>query len=111
MKKITQGPTLVVLIGPSGSGKSSFAHHFKVHDPYSVVSTDELRIEFTGDIRRQDKNDLVMNEFDRRICMRLEQGKRVIADATHIRNSARRRTAKLARKYGARVIYVVFDRS
>src|ERR1051326_1142327 len=111
MKKIPLGPVIVELIGPSGSGKSAFAQSFAVHDKYEVVSSDALRERFAGDRRRQDRNDLVYNEFDRQICMRLEQGKRVVADATHIRDSARRRTAKLARKYGAKVIYVVLDRS
>src|ERR1051326_4771672 len=111
MKKIPLGPVIVELIGPSGSGKSAFAQSFAVHDKYEVVSSDALRERFAGDRRRQDRNDLVYNEFDRQICMRLEQGKRVVADATHIRDTSRRRTAKLARKYGAKVVYVVFDRS
>jgi len=108
MKKIPVGAALIVLIGPSGSGKTTFATQFS---PHEVVSTDALRVELTGDHRRQDMNDLVFNEFDRRISMRLEMGGRVVADATHIRDSTRRRTAKLAQKYGAKVVYVVFDRS
>lgn len=106
-KKITLGPTLVVLIGPSCAGKSTFAQQFS---PYEVVSADALRVELYGDVRRQDGNDVVMDEFDRRICNRLELGRRVVADATHIRNTTRRRTARLAAAYGARVVYVVFNR-
>src|ERR1700733_3153673 len=107
MKKITLGPTLVVLVGPSASGKSTFAKQFSQGE---VVSADSLREDFTGDFRRQDQNDLIHNEFDRRISTRLEAGLRVVADSTHIRNTDRRRTAKLAAQFGANLIYVVFNR-
>lgn len=107
-KAITLGPTLVMLVGPSAGGKSTFAKQFL---PHEVVSTDALRQEFTGDFRRQDMNDVVMAEYDRRIQTRLEAGLRVVADATHIRDNDRRRTARLAAKYGARLIYVVINRS
>jgi hypothetical protein len=106
--RITLGPTLAVLVGPSAGGKSTFAKQFR---PNEIVSSDALRHEYTGDFRRQDMNDVVMAEFDRRICTRLEAGLRVVADATHIKDSDRRRTARLAEKYGARLIYVVINRS
>lgn len=106
-KKITLGPTLVILVGPSGSGKSTFAKQFPVSE---IVSADALREELLGDFRRQDANDLIMNEFDRRILLRLEAGLRVVADASHLRDSARKRTARLAAKFGANLIYVVIDR-
>lgn len=102
------GPTLVVLVGPAASGKSTFAKQFAANE---VVSSDALRQEFTGDFRRQDMNDVVMAEFDRRVSTRLEAGLRVVADATHIKDSDRRRTARLAAKYGARLFYVVINRS
>lgn len=102
------GPTLVVLVGPSGSGKTTFAKAFA---PQEVVSTDALRQELADDLRRQDMNDVVMNEFDRRLSLRLELGKRAVADATHLRDTARKRTARLAAKYGAKLVYVVVNRS
>lgn len=103
------GPVLVVAIGPSGSGKSHWAaENFTKQE---IVSTDDLRVEYLGDVRRQDGDDRVFNEFDQRICNRLELGMRVVADAMHIRASARRRTAKLAQKFGAEVIYAVTNRT
>jgi protein phosphatase len=107
MKKITLGPTLVVLVGPSGAGKSTYAKQFPINE---IVSTDGLREFFTGDHPRQDMDDTVREEFDRRILTRLEAGLRVVADATHIRDSDRRRTARLAAKVGAKLIYLVIDR-
>jgi AAA domain/Calcineurin-like phosphoesterase len=108
-KQITLGPTLVVLVGPSGAGKSTWAlEHFSKNE---IVSSDALREEYLDDSRRQDEEDQIFNEFDDRIRKRLERGLRVVADATHIRNTNRKRTAKLAEPYGARVIYVVINRS
>lgn len=107
-KHIPLGPTLVVMVGPSGAGKSTYAEQFS---PDEVVSTDRLRLEYLGDLRRTDMDDVIMNEFDRRIKNRLELGLRVVADATHIRDTARRRTVNLGALYGARVIYLVVNRS
>lgn len=108
-KRIPTGPVLVVAIGPSGAGKSHWAaEDFTAEE---VVSTDALRKEYLGDLRRQDGDDQVFNEFDQRICNRLEMGLRVVADSMHIRASQRKRTAKLARKFGAEVIYAVTNRT
>lgn len=106
-KTVPLGPTLVLLVGPSCAGKSTYAKQFS---PSEIVSSDALRQEFTGDFRRQDMNDLVQNEYDRRIKTRLEAGLRVVADATHIKDADRRRTARLAAETGARLVYLVFNR-
>lgn len=110
MKKIVPiGPSLVVLIGPSGAGKSHFCNeHF---DAREVVSSDALRVEFTGDLRRQDKNDEVFQEFHRRIEVKLTIGQRVIADATNIRNRDRRMVAEIGKMMDVPVTYVVINRS
>ena len=110
MKKIVQlGPSLVVLIGPSGAGKSHFCdEHF---EPREVVSSDAIRLEFTGDLRRQDKNDAVFREFHRRIEVKLAVGQRVVADATNIRNRDRREVAEIGKMLDVPVTYVVINRS
>ena len=109
MKTIPIAKSLIVLVGPSGSGKSHFSNqHF---DDREVVSSDAIRQEFTGDFRRQDKNNEVFDEFHRRIEVKLKVGQRVIADATHIRNADRRRTAEIGKRLGVPVIYVVINRS
>ena len=109
MTKIIPLSSLVVLVGPSGAGKSTLA---KTHFPHNeIVSSDAIRTELLGDHRRQDAEDEVMDEFLRRIEWRLKQGFRAVADATHIHDGKRIRTAKLGLKYGVPVIYLVYDRS
>lgn len=109
MKTIPIAKSLIVLVGPSGSGKSHFSEkHF---DAREIVSSDAIRQEFTGDFRRQDKNNEVFDEFHRRIEVKLNVGQRVIADATNIRNADRRRVAEIGKRLGVPVIYVVINRS
>jgi protein phosphatase len=109
MKKIPLAHTLVMLIGPSGSGKSTFAE--KNFTKQEVISSDALRLEYNDDPHREDQPEMIFNEFDRRIRNRLELGQRVVADATHLRAQRRKRTAMMAHEYGAKVVYVVINRS
>jgi predicted kinase len=107
-KIIPLGQSLIVLVGPSGSGKSTFA--LSNFPPQRVVSTDQLRWEVTEDFKRQDKNDVVFPEFEHRLLWQLANGGRVVADATHIKDADRRRTAQIGKSLNVPVIYVVIDR-
>lgn len=109
VKHIPIGSTLIMLVGPSGSGKSTFAG--ANFDPAQVVSADALRIEIAGDLRRQDLNDEVFDEFFRRLEFRLANGQNVVADATNIRDADRTHMAKHFRERGYGVVYVVINRS
>ena len=104
---IPAGNCLVVMVGPSGGGKSTFCSKF---NPAEVVSSDALRIELTGQQERQDKNALVFEEFHRRIEARLNAGLRVVADATHLNAGDRKRTAQIGLDRGVPVHYVVVNR-
>jgi predicted kinase len=109
MKTIPIGASVVIMIGPSGSGKSTFIE--KNFDAREVVSSDDLRIEFTGDIRRQDKNDLVFQELGRRVMTKLAAGQRVVIDATHLRDKDRKVSAEYGLSINVPVTYVVVNRS
>ena len=99
MKTIPAGRALIIMVGPTGAGKSTLAHqHF---DPRDIVSTDAIRKELTGDVRRQDHDDEVWTEYYRRIELRLRCGQRVVADATHCRNKERRQVAQIGKMLNA----------
>jgi len=109
MKKlIPNGPVLVVMIGPSGAGKSTIVD--KYFTANEVVSSDGIREWLTGDFTRQDKNTEVFKEFHHRIKIRLMNGQRVVADATHLKRKDRLETAKIALNNGFKVIYMVVNR-
>jgi protein phosphatase len=106
---IPNGPCLVVLVGPSGGGKSTFTQ--KYFEEREVVTSDGLRDWLTGDFQRQDKNQEVFDEFHRRIEVRLKAGQRAVADATHLRDGDRKRTAEIGFMMNVPVYYVVINRS
>ena len=109
MKIIPAGASVVVMIGPSGAGKSTFIEkHFEARD---VVSSDGIRIEMTGDVRRQDKNDIVFEELRRRVLAKIAVGQRVVIDATHLRDKDRKNSAELGLMSDVPVTYVVVNRS
>lgn len=108
MKKIPLH-SLVVMVGPSGAGKSTLiAKKFR---PYEVVSSDAVREELTGDMTRQDINDVVFREVHRRTALKLELGERVVVDATNLRKRDREGLTDIGRKYGVSIFYVVVNRS
>lgn len=106
---IPKGPALIVIVGPAGSGKSTFAHAW--FDKREIVSKDAIRDELVGDFLRQDKNDLVNDDFHHRLEMRLRAGQRAVADATHVRDLDRRRTAEIGFMLNVPVFYLIINRS
>jgi protein phosphatase len=99
--------SLVVLVGASGSGKSTFARrHFK---PTEVISSDFCR-GLVGD----DENDqgATRDAFDVLHYIagkRLAAGRRTVVDATSVQQDSRRQLVELARKYDVLPIAIVLD--
>lgn len=105
---IPKGPALVMLIGPCGSGKSTFGKkHFFERE---IISSDAIRTELTGEFIRQDKNTEVFDEMHRRAEFRIKSGFRAVIDATHIKNLPRRRMAELGFMLNVPVFYIVINR-
>ena len=100
---------LIIMVGPSGSGKSTFVK--KYFQPFEVVSSDAIREELTGDLRNQHVNDVVFQEFNRRIEIKLRLGERVVADAMNLRKKDRTRVAHIGANMRIPVFYVVVNRS
>ncbi|MGO8211866.1 AAA family ATPase [Rhizobium ruizarguesonis] len=95
---------LTVMVGPSGAGKSTYAKGLP-----GYISSDELRGEYTGDIRDQSRNDDVFTALHRIAKARLDSGLPVCVDATNLRRRDRLACVALA-PIGARISYVVIDR-
>lgn len=98
------GPHLTIMVGPSGAGKSTYARGLP-----GYISSDELRHEYTGDFRSQERNDDVFTALHRIAKARLDSGLRVCIDATNLRRRDRLACAALA-PVTSKIEYVVCDR-
>jgi protein phosphatase len=98
--------SLVILIGPAGAGKTTFAtHYFK---KAQVVSSAKCR-ELVCDDRYARDAEKQANYLLRRIVgARLSLGKLTVADATNIRPFPRKKLLRLARTYGAPTVGILF---
>ncbi len=84
-------PTLWVMVGLSGSGKSSIAKEIAENNTNTtIVSSNSIREELTGDYGNQENNEEVFKVFHKRIRETLENNTNVIADATNITMRSRR---------------------
>ena len=83
----TDKPTLIMLVGLPGCGKSTFARKF--HGNIAIHSSDALRAEMFGDENDNSHNDKLFVELHRRIKNDLRNGKSVVYDATNIKKKLR----------------------
>jgi predicted kinase len=97
---------LFLTVGPPGAGKSSWIE--KNYSMYPVISSDQIRIELTGDIANQDMNNEVFKIAHERLYKYLEQGKKVVFDATNLKASDRKISIDIARENGASVNVLFF---
>lgn len=98
---------LVLLIGASGSGKSTFAsRHF---DAAAVVSSDRLRGVLAGDEADQQASDAAFDQLHRWLDARLAAGRLAVVDATNVEWMRRTELIGRARHYGRPAIAIAFD--
>ncbi|MFF4895598.1 polynucleotide kinase-phosphatase [Streptomyces sp. NPDC001068] len=99
--------SLVVLIGASGSGKSTFARrHFK---PTEVISSDFCRGLVSDDENDQGATKDAFDVLHYIAGKRLAAGRRTVVDATSVQQESRRRLIDLAKKYDVLPIAIVLD--
>ncbi|MDG4858155.1 polynucleotide kinase-phosphatase [Streptomyces sp. T-3] len=99
--------SLVVLVGATGSGKSTFARkHFK---PTEVISSDFCRGLVADDENDQGASRDAFDVLHYIAGKRLAAGRRTVVDATSVQSDSRKQLIELARKYDVLPIAIVLD--
>jgi protein phosphatase len=99
--------SLVVLIGASGSGKSTFGRaHFR---PTEVISSDYCRGLVADDENDQAATPLAFQLLHYIVGLRLAAGRLTVVDATNVQPEARRQLVALAREHDVLPTAIVLD--
>ncbi|WP_329193536.1 polynucleotide kinase-phosphatase [Streptomyces sp. NBC_01435] len=99
--------SLVVLIGASGSGKSTFARkHFA---PTEIVSSDFCRGLVADDENDQSASRDAFDVLHYIVGKRLAAGRRTVVDATSVQSESRKQLVQLARSHDVLPIAIVLD--
>ena len=85
---IYQMPQFVVMVGLSGSGKSTIAK--EKYATHTYISSDDLREELYGDVNDQRHNGKIFEEMFKRSADALEVGQSVVYDATNLSSKRRK---------------------
>jgi protein phosphatase len=98
---------LVLLVGASGTGKSTFAaKHFL---PTEVISSDRMRGWVADDETDQGATGDAFDVLHYLVEKRLKGRRFTVIDATNVQREARKSLIALARKWHALVVAIVFD--
>ena len=102
-------PSLVLLVGAAGAGKTTFAaRHFS---PDEVLSSDAYRALVSGDEANQKVSRVAFSILHRDLERRLLAGQFTVVDATNVDSRNRRELIRRARAAGLRVVAFVLDLS
>ena len=100
-------PSLVVLIGAAGAGKTTFAaRHF---DASEVLSSDAFRAAISGDAADQSATAAAFRALHRTLERRLRDGRLCVVDATNLGREARRALLSRAASAGVPAVAIVLD--
>lgn len=100
-------PSLVVLIGAAGSGKSTFAaRHFALDE---ILSSDAYRALISGDESNQGATRAAFAWLHRVLESRLAERRLTVVDATNVERFARRALVSRASAAGIPAVAIVLD--
>lgn len=100
-------PSLVVLVGPSAAGKSTWAAaHFASSE---IVSSDALRAVVGAGEDDQTAGDVAFDILDRIVTERMRRGLTTVVDTTGLDPKSRARWVGMARYAGVAAHAIVFD--
>ncbi len=100
-------PSLVLLIGSSGAGKSTFSSsHFR---PTEIVSSDRCRAMISDNESDQTINAEAFSLLHHIARLRIQQRKLTVIDATNLQFRARRPLLRMARAHNFPIVAIVFQ--
>jgi predicted kinase len=103
---VVPGHALILLIGPPGSGKSTFARrHFR---PTEVLSSDAFRAMVADDESDQRATPAAFDLLHRAAVHRLTRARLTVIDATNLKRGDRRALLDLARRLGRPAVAILF---
>lgn len=92
---------LRVMVGIPGSGKSSLAEYWlAIREVDVIISSDAIRKEITGDASDVSQDGKIWPVFYGRLSVALRDGKRIVADATHLTSRSRNLIVQYAKVNG-----------
>ncbi|MGW7563747.1 polynucleotide kinase-phosphatase [Streptomyces sp. NPDC054757] len=99
--------SLVVLVGATGSGKSTFAQrHFR---PTEIISSDFCRGLVADDENDQSASGDAFDVLHYIAAKRLAAGRLTVVDATNVQSESRKQLVRLAREHDVLPIAIVLD--
>lgn len=101
-------PFLLILVGPPGSGKSTWVKDFVSRTNYKVVCPDEIRKELTGSISDQSQNATVFETAYHRLKENLNNKENTIFDSCAC-NMRTIKSLKTTAKDKAIVVFKIFN--
>lgn len=100
--------TLLVLSGPAGCGKSTFAER-RFAPPTVIVSSDACRAMVSDDVHNQQVHRETFDLFHYIIYKRMSLGRFTVADSTALQQFARRRLLDQAHRSGYAACLLIFN--
>jgi predicted kinase len=98
-------PSLVVLVGAAGAGKSTLAARF--FEPSEILSSDAYREAVSGDAANQGATRLAFRVLHRELDRRLAARRLVVVDATNVESAARRALVSRSAAAGIPAVAIV----
>lgn len=98
---------VVILVGPSGAGKTTFAA--RNFAPTEVLSSDAMRALIADDPNDQSATDAAFELLHAALGLRLARGRLTVVDATNVDAWARGRLLAVARRHDRPAAAIVFD--
>ncbi len=107
MKIALKSPSLIVLVGLSGIGKSTFARkHFAATE---ILSSDAFRAMVCNDENNQSISGHAFELLHLALTKRLMLGKLTVVDATNLKADSRKALLKIADVHKVPTVAIVFD--